>query len=481
MLVPCKLKEDRPVTQTLFSSLPLPQALLETIQALGYATMTPVQQQSLPLALAGQDLIAQARTGSGKTAAFAIALLNRLKVRDFHCQALVLCPTRELATQVAQEIRRLARYRHNIKVTTLCGGQPIGPQIGSLAHGTHVVVGTPGRIQDHLRKRTLSLTRVTTLVLDEADRMLDMGFKEVIDTILSHTPATRQTLLFSATFPSQINSLSRDIQRNPIRVTVADSAEQSPIEQRFYQVASEHKPQALIRLLSRYQPESAVIFCNTIQTCKTVGSWLYNQGLRAAVLHGDLEQKDRDRLLVRFANNSNRLLIATDVAARGLDIDALAAVINYDLSRDPQVHVHRIGRTGRKGRMGLALSLYDRREQYKLDAIGAQLSTELTCAAIEQLGEGKAARQRKQNGQACLAEAPMVTLAIDGGKKNKVRAGDILGALTGEAGIAASEVGKIDIFDFVAYVAIRRESARQALRQLEQGKIKGRRFKVRRV
>lgn len=444
--------------------------------------MTPIQQQSLPEILEGKDLIARAKTGSGKTAAFSIGLLLKLRQRNFGCQALVLCPTRELATQVAQEIRRLARYEQNIKVVTLSGGHPIGPQIASLKHGAHVVVGTPGRIQDHLRKRTLSLEQVNTVVLDEADRMLDMGFIDAMEAILAHTTAQRQTLLFSATYPSGIRQLSRRFQVSPVEITVESTHSYEQIEQRFY-LAESHsdkpadtndKTALLLKLLAHYSPESCVIFCNTKQACKEVGTQLYEQGYKPLVLHGDMEQKERDQMLVRFANRSATLLIATDVAARGLDIENLAAVINYDLSRNPEVHVHRTGRTGRAGKEGLALSLYTRREQYKLDRISDYLKAPLAIGDHKNL-----TADTKES--APLLQAHMVTLAIDGGRKNKVRPGDILGALTGEADIPGDQVGKINIFDFVAYVAVKREVARKALAQLERGRIKGRKFKVRRL
>lgn len=440
--------------------------------------MTPIQEQSLPEILEGKDLIARAKTGSGKTAAFSLGLLLKLKQRNFGCQALVLCPTRELATQVAQEIRRLARYQQNIKVVTLSGGQPIGPQIGSLEHGAHVVVGTPGRIQDHLRKRTLSLEKVNTVVLDEADRMLDMGFIDAMEAILAHTPDQRQTLLFSATYPAGIRQLSSRFQMNPVEITVESSHSHEQIKQRFY-LADDHsdkndKPAMLQKLLAHYTPESCVIFCNTKQACKEVGTRLYEQGYKPLVLHGDMEQKERDQMLVRFANRSATLLIATDVAARGLDIESLAAVINYDLSRDPEVHVHRTGRTGRAGKEGLALSLHTSGEQYKLDRISDYLKAPLA------FGDHKSLTAGTKEGSTAL-QAPMVTLAIDGGRKNKVRPGDILGALTGEVGIPGDQVGKIAIFDFVAYVAVKREVARKALAQLEKGRIKGRKFKVRRL
>ena len=459
------------MTASSFSRLPLPSSLLENLKSLGYHQMTPVQEQSLPEVLAGKDVIAKAKTGSGKTAAFSIGLLLKIRQTFFGCQGLVLCPTRELATQVANEIRKLARFQQNIKVVTLCGGQPIGPQIGSLEHGAHIVVGTPGRIQDHLRKGTLDISQVSTLVLDEADRMLDMGFIEPIEQIISHTPEDRQTLLFSATYPAGIKQLSRRFQREPMEITLASTHSHEHIEQRFYHAENHEKSDRLIQLLQHYQPASVVIFCNTKQTCKELGTALYEQGYKPLVLHGDMEQRERDQMLVRFANQSATLLIATDVAARGLDIDNLAAVINYDLSRDPEVHTHRIGRTGRAGNKGLALSLHTQREQYKLDKIEDYLKASLVF--------GNPAELTATHHQP--TPAPMVTLTIDGGRKNKVRPGDILGALTGEAGIAGDQVGKINIFDFVAYVAIKRDSARKALNRLEKGRIKGRSFKVRRL
>ena len=444
--------------------------MLDNLKNLGYQTMT-LSRKKFTQTLEGKDLIARAKTGSGKTAAFAIGLLLKIRQRSFGCQALVLCPTRELASQVAQEVRKLARFQQNIKVVTLSGGQPIGPQIGSLAHGAHIVVGTPGRIQDHLRKGTLKLDQVNTLVLDEADRMLDMGFIDAIDNIISHTPGHRQTLLFSATYPAGIKKLSSSFQVDPVEVSVDSAHNHQHIEQRFYHAENSNKSDMLVRLLKHYQPDSAVVFCNTRQTCKDVGVDLYNQGYKPLVLHGDMEQRERDQMLVRFANQSSTILIASDVAARGLDIENLAAVINYDLSRDPEVHVHRVGRTGRAGNQGIALSLHTLREQYKLDKISDYLKTPLTFGNPEQL----------QTSTEEPAQASMVTLAIDGGRKNKVRPGDILGALTGEAGIPGNQVGKINIFDFVAYVAIKRESARKALSCLEKGRIKGRKFKVRRL
>ncbi len=456
-----------------FSALDLPAAQLNNLQQMGYQQMTPIQQQSIPIAMQGNDLIAKAKTGSGKTAAFAIAMLTKINPADFAAQGLVLCPTRELSTQVANEIRKLARYRQNIKVVVLCGGQSIGPQIGSLEHGAHIVVGTPGRIKDHLRKKTLQLSRVHSLVLDEADRMLDMGFFDDISTIISHTPSSRQTLLFSATYPKQIKTLSASFQRDPVEVSIKSLHNTSHIQQQAFITSKENKLAGLQCLLASYSVESAVIFCNTIKVVKDVCGYLNELGFSARALHGDLEQRDRDQVLVQFSHRSCSLLVATDVAARGLDIDDLPVVINFDLPRDQEVYIHRIGRTGRAGKEGLALSLFVDSEKYKLEAIidyqREQQNKPLDFEAVETL----------EAGISTPIKPPMVSLCIAGGRKDKVRPGDILGALTGDAGIAAASVGKITVNDYVAYVAIERSVAKKALSRLEAGKIKGRKFKVR--
>lgn len=454
-----------------FNTLPLSPAQLENLDSLGYREMTPIQAQAVPLALEGKDLIAKAKTGSGKTASFTLPLLSKLNPRDFGAQALVLCPTRELATQVATEIRRLARHQQNIKVVTLCGGQSIGPQIGSLAHGAHVIVGTPGRIKDHLRKETLDISRVDTLVLDEADRMLEMGFIDDIASIIEKTPDSRQTLLFSATYPDDILSLSSRFQKNPEEVHVEALVDDQQINQRFYLCEKRDKLAALEKLLCHYQPAGAVIFCNTKEVVREVARHLSSAGNMALALHGDLEQRDRDKVLVQFKQQSCRLLVATDVAARGLDIDNLPAVINYDTPRDPDNYIHRIGRTGRAGKEGLALSLLADTERYKLELIGAFQERELDFEAIEELP-----RATSQ-----LPPPDFVSLDIAGGRKDKVRPGDVLGALTGKGGINGKAVGKIDVMDYVAYVAIERKLANQALKLLQSGKIKGRKFKIRKL
>jgi ATP-independent RNA helicase DbpA len=454
-----------------FSSLALPPAQLANLASLGYLEMTAIQAAALPQALAGMDLIGQAKTGSGKTAAFALPLLTRLNPRDFGTQALILCPTRELAAQVASEIRRLARYQPNIKVVTLCGGQAIGSQIGSLEHGAHVVVGTPGRIKDHLRKETLSLQRVRTLVLDEADRMLEMGFIDDIEEIIAATPATRQTLLFSATYPENIQLLSGRFQHAPQRVSVESLHSEQHLAQRFFLCNKHERLVALVKLLAHFQPVAAVVFCNTKQGVRDVCEYLNQTGIHALALHGDMEQRDRDQVLIQFKQLSCSILVATDVAARGLDIDDLPAVVNFDLPRNAESYVHRIGRTGRAGKEGLAFSLLVDAERFKLQSIGDYQQRELECETIEQLpSAGKS-----------LSLPAFVTLCISAGRKEKVRAGDILGALTGDAGIDGKAVGKITVTDYSTYVAIARNEADKALGRLLNGKIKGRKFKVRKL
>ncbi len=452
-----------------FSSLPLKPALLDNIESLGYTHLTPIQAETLPHILEGRDVIAQAKTGSGKTAAFGIGLLSRLDLSSFRVQALIICPTRELADQVSKEIRRLARFTQNIKVLSLCGGVPFGPQVGSLEHGVHIVVGTPGRLQEHLRKRSLRLSNLKVLVLDEADRMLDMGFEEVITEVISYAPTHRQTLLFSATYADPIREISQKFQYKPVSVSIDSSHHDSVIEQRFYQIQKSQRINALGYLLAYHRPESTVVFCNTKRECQDIASALENSGFSVQALHGDLDQKHRDQVLVRFANKSCSVLVATDVAARGLDIKELQAVINYDLPWDPEIYVHRIGRTGRAGKKGLALSLCTEQELNRVKSIEEYQSIP---AKWEEIAPFQMSYEHR-------FEPPMVTLWIDGGRKDKVRPGDILGALTGEAGIAGSEVGKIDIFDAHAYVAIKQNSVDEALACLKNGKIKGRNFMVR--
>jgi ATP-independent RNA helicase DbpA len=453
-----------------FSSLTLQSAILENLSSLGYHEMTEIQAKSLPAILAGQDVIAQGKTGSGKTAAFGLGLLNKLQVKKFRIQTLVLCPTRELADQVAKEIRKLARAVHNIKVLTLCGGTPFGPQVGSLEHGAHIIVGTPGRIEDHLGRGTLSLDHVDTLVLDEADRMLDMGFQAALDNIIDKIPQQRQTLLFSATFPDQIQKIANKYLQTPAVIKVESNHENSTISQHFYQVENDEDRLLAIRLLLlTHKPESSVIFCNTKIETQNVANKLAAYGFGVVALHGDLEQKDRDQTLVRFANKSASILVATDVAARGLDIEALDAVFNYNLAHDTEVHIHRIGRTGRAGSTGYAFTLFSNKDRYKIGLLEDYLER-----TIE--GEELPSNEVLEHS---VFTAKMATIQIDGGKKQKVRPGDIVGALTSENGITFEQVGKIQLGPNWAYVAVEKMVARKALNKLTHGKLKGRTFRVR--
>lgn len=460
------------VTSTAFSSLALPAGLVDNLSTLGYSQMTPVQAQSLPPVLEGKDIIAQAKTGSGKTAAFSLGVLAKLNVKRFRIQSLVLCPTRELAEQVAVEMRKLARGIHNIKILTLCGGVSIGPQIGSLEHGAHIIVGTPGRVDDHIRKGTLRLDDVETLVLDEADQMLDMGFQDTLDAIIERIPQNRQTLLFSATFPRAIEAIAKRVLKNPEMIKVEEEQAKSTIKQYFYKMDNNKQRYPTLKLLLlKFTPQSCVVFCNTKVETQQVCDDLADEGFSAVALHGDLEQRDRERTLIHFANKSASILVATDVAARGLDIDDMDMVINYHLAHDTQTHVHRVGRTGRAGKKGIACSIYGEAEAFKVAQIGDHYERDITPEQMPSFNLLDKPPYRPE----------MVTLMIDSGKKQKVRAGDILGALTGKDGIAGRQVGKINVLDNVAFVAVERNSSKPALRKLTEGNIKGRKIRARRL
>ena len=453
-----------------FDTLALKPGTLENLQSLGYAAMTPIQAASLPPALAGKDLIAQAQTGSGKTAAFALALLTNLNPRRFAVQALVLCPTRELADQVTTEIRRLARAEENIKVVTLCGGVALRGQRASLEHGAHIAVGTPGRVMDHLAREYLTLEALNTLVLDEADRMLDMGFFEDIQTVAKQCPKERQTLLFSATYPEGIDKLAQQFMRDPVRIEVAPRTTGAQTEQRFYEVTRANRYETVALLLNHFRPISTLAFCNTKQQCKELVDLLQQQGFSAMALHGELEQRDRDQVLAQFANRSCSVLVATDVASRGLDIAQLEAVINVTITPDPEVHVHRIGRTGRAGETGLALSLASMDEMGSVGKIEQYLKQESVWFPRDGL---------TPSGSGPLLP-PMVTLQLLGGRKEKIRPGDVLGALTGpDGGYTREQIGKINVTEFTTFVAVERSIAKEAMRKLNAGKVKGKSVRVR--
>ena len=455
-----------------FDSLSLSPAALENLVQLGYTQMTPIQAASLPISLAGQDVIAQASTGSGKTAAFGLPLVERLQsagMPNAAVQAVVLCPTRELADQVTQEIRRLARARPNVKVVTLCGGVALRGQVQSLEHGADIVVGTPGRILDHLERGSLGLSAVNTLVLDEADRMLDMGFFDDIAKVVRQCAKDRQTLLFSATYPEGIAQLAAQFMRAPQTVKVEALHSAHKIRQIFVEVGETERLHAVSQLLAHFRPERTLAFCNTKQQCRDLVEVLQAQGYVALALYGELEQRERDQVLVQFANRSCSVLVATDVAARGLDVQGLEAVINVDVTPDPEVHIHRIGRTGRGDAEGLAITLSSMDEMGRVGRIEQLQGRESSWQALNSFKPAAGGRLLP----------PMRTLQIVGGRKEKIRPGDVMGALAGECGLTREQVGKINVNEFSTYVAVQAELAQNVAVQLGKGKIKGRSVKVR--
>ena len=448
-----------------FSTLPLSAAMVQNLTTLGFTQMTPIQAESLSVILQGRDVLAQAKTGSGKTVAFGIGALHKLNLKAHGVQSLVLCPTRELADQVANELRRLARFTNNIKVLTLCGGRPFGPQLASLRHGAHVVVGTPGRILQHLDNGSLTLETLNTLVLDEAHRMLDMGFIDEIERVIAYAPTKRQTLLFSATYPAEILALSAAIQQDAVNIQTIAVEQANPITEYFYPVAPVDKLAALLKILAHHEPTNAIVFSTTKVQAQELATALQGKSIHALALHGDLEQYERTDVLVQFANHSCGVMVATDVAARGLDIEELSMVINYDLPQDQATYTHRIGRTGRAGKAGVAVTFFATWEARHVEQYRDETRI---------FGELQSVRP---NPRFTLA-SPNRTLVIEAGKKEKLRPGDILGALTGEAGLAGDAVGKIDIYDRQSYVAIARGVIGKAQAHLKNGKIKGRSYPV---
>lgn len=451
-----------------FSNLPLKPELLQAIESLNYQQMTAIQAQSLPPMLQGLDVIGQACTGSGKTAAYGLGLLSRIDPLLPKTQALVLCPTRELADQIATEIRRLARCLPNIKLTILSGGIAKRPQLASLEHDPHIVVGMAGRVLQHLETGALKLGDLKVLVLDEADRMLDSDFEEASRAIVELTPKSRQTLFFSATFPESVRGLSHRLQKRPVEITIDATVNAPQVEQKFFEVDADRRFDSLAHLLSEYRPESALVFCHTKKDAQEVERQLMQRGFSALGLHGDIEQRERDEVLVRFANGSCRVLVATDIAARGLDIKELAAVISYELPLEPDLHVHRVGRTGRAGSSGLALHLITTRERERLALIEQRLGMKVVVGRLP---------------SKLLPDSPVsanvATLCIDAGRRDKLRPGDLLGALTGDVGISKDAVGKISSFDTRTYFAIDKKIAKTVLQKLQAGKIKGKKFRVR--
>ncbi|MDX2346392.1 MAG: ATP-dependent RNA helicase DbpA [Legionella sp.] len=460
------------MNNTEFSALSLRNELLTNLLSLNFNQMTPIQAQSLPLMLKGLDVIAQAKTGSGKTAAFGLIALNNLNLARHSVQALILCPTRELAEQVTQALRRLARLLPNVKILNLSGGIPMRPQLDSLKHGAHIIVGTPGRVQKHLDLESLSLKHLQTLVLDEADRMLDMGFEEAIKHVISFCPKQRQTLLFSATYPEEISQLADAFMRTPTRVAIEEAPNKLDITQAFYEVSSQTDKLAVLKaLLYHHQSASTLIFCNTKDQTMHLSARLTKEGFSAIPLNGDMEQAARDLAMIRFSNHSCPILVATDVAARGLDIKALSAVINYDLAFDDDVHTHRIGRTGRAGQEGIALTLTTPADAERLCVMENNSRLTIPWADISAL----------DTSNTTINKPEMVTLCFTAGRKNKIRPGDLLGALIKDAGLTADDIGKIDISTHHSYVAIQRIQLNKAYAFIKNGTLKGRKVSIKLV
>jgi ATP-independent RNA helicase DbpA len=473
------MTENQYILPDQFTGLPLRAELQAQLEVIKFNTMTAVQAAALPKILEGRDVVAQASTGSGKTAAFGLGCLQKIDAKAFHVQALILCPTRELAEQVAQTMRSLAAKISNTKILTLCGGVPLGPQIGSLSRSAHIIVGTPGRVLKHLNKQTLHLLSIDTLVLDEADRMLDMGFEDEIQEILSYMPPTRQNLLFSATYPDGVKSIRRIMGKDTIHINVTQSDNKPVIGEYWLPVDRHDRIKPLLAAMRVWGGALNLVFCNTKIDCARVCETLTNAGLDAVALHGDLEQHERNQTLVRFANGSANVLVATDVAARGLDIDDVDGVFNFELPTHAEVYVHRIGRTARAGKRGIAISLVADREMSRL-------------SAVEEFSEGKAMQlwevpadlpdvlDADEIGEG-LRRPGVYTVEINGGRRSKLRPGDVLGAITADKTVAGDAVGKIDLMDNLTYVAIRRDATPAELKQLNATKIKGRQYRARGV
>lgn len=443
-----------------FETLPLHAPLQTALKRLNFNLMTPIQAQSLPVILKGSDVVAQASTGSGKTLAFALGILQNINPRYFAAQALVLCPTRELAEQVAKVIRSCASDIGNIKLLTLCGGVPMKAQRHSLTHGAHIIVGTPGRVLKLLSMDDLDLKSCSLSVLDEADQMVDMGFIDDIEAIFGFLPSPKQTLLFSATYPESIQELSSKLTKNPIFIKTQTTEKAPAIKEIAYIVND--KTAALNALIQSQTITNAIIFCNTKVVASELCETLNYAGIHAIALHGDMEQFDRNEAIIQFRNGSAPFLVATDVAGRGIDIAELDAIVNYDVPQQLDRYIHRIGRTGRAGMDGTAITLVSSHQIESFKALDRHIE-------LQDLPHG-----RSSNNEPTL----MQTLCIDAGKKDKLRAGDIVGALIHEGGLTKEQIGKIDQQDHLSYVAIERNIAAATHQKLQKRPIKGKVFRI---
>ena len=522
-----------------FEDMNISNEICRAVLDMGFEEATPIQSQAIPVILEGKDIIGQSQTGTGKTAAFGIPLLERINPEDRRLQALILCPTRELAIQVSEEFRKLLKYKDNIRVLPIYGGQPIDRQIAALRKGTQVVIGTPGRVMDHMRRRTIKAETVQMMVLDEADEMLDMGFREDIETILVKIPEEHQTLLFSATLSPEILDITKRFQKNPEFIKIVRKELTVPnIEQYYFDVKEKTKLDALCRIIDVYDPKLAMVFCNTKKRVDDLVEMLQGRGYFAEGLHGDLTQAQRDKVMQKFRNGTIEILVATDVAARGIDVDDIDVVFNYDVPQDEEYYVHRIGRTGRAGKAGKAFTFCVGKEIYKLRDIMRYTKTKIqqqklpTLSDVEEMKtniylekikgiieEGHltkyihlvdrlmeedytsidiAAALLKDHLSDVNADdidalddinlggtelyggkgEKMVRLFINAGKKSKIRAKDIVGAIANEAGIPGKTLGEIAIFDEYTFVDVPNEFVRDILHGMKHAKIKGKRVHI---
>lgn len=521
-----------------FEEMNLSKEILKAVKDMGFEEASPIQTKAIPVALSGEDMIGQAQTGTGKTAAFGIPVLEKVDPKLKKLQAIILCPTRELAIQVSEEMHKMAKYMHGVKILPIYGGQDIVRQIKGLKSGVQIVIGTPGRVMDHMRRKTVKFDNVNMVVLDEADEMLNMGFVEDIETILKETPDTRQTLLFSATMPGPIRDIAKNYQRDAKLIKVVKKELTVPkIEQYYYEVKAKNKQEALCRLLDMYNPKLSLVFCNTKKMVDELVQALKERGYFAEGLHGDLKQMQRDRVMNGFRNGATDILVATDVAARGIDVDDVEAVFNYDVPQDDEYYVHRIGRTGRAGREGRAFTFVVGREIYKLKDIMRYCKTKIILKPIPSVDDVRTSKIQKilehvdevietQDLKNMLdyvedwvneadytsldvaaaflkmalgatqgeneddinystkyyentgAEAGMARLFINVGKKQNVRPGDILGAIAGESGMPGKLVGTIDMYDKYTFVEVPLEYAADVIKAMKNVKIKGKNVSI---
>ena len=519
-----------------FDELNIDERILRAIEDMGFEETSPIQTQAIPAVCEGIDVVGQAQTGTGKTAAYTIPMLMKIDPQIKKPQAIVLCPTRELAVQVAEEIRKLAKYMSDIKVLPVYGGQEIVRQIKSLKTGVQIIVGTPGRVMDHMRRKTVKFDNINMVILDEADEMLDMGFREDMETILTETPEDRQTVMFSATMPKAIMDIARNFQKDArIIKVVRKELTVSNIEQFYYEVRPKNKTEVLCRLIDIYNPRLSVVFCNTKRQVDELISELKGRGYFADGIHGDMKQQQRDRVMDDFRSGKVDILIATDVAARGIDVDDVDMVFNYDIPQDEEYYVHRIGRTGCAGRSGMALSFISGKEVYKLKDIERYCKTKILAKPVPSLDDVKNTkldnmfdkiRQTIEEGgltdmvnlveehvnqeeytsmdmAAALLkmligdtldredeveefhfdtdkdDSRMVRLFINIGKKDKIKPANILGAIAGESGMPGKLVGAIDMMDNYTFVDVPAIHAEKILKAMNDNvQIKGRRVNV---